>query len=68
MPATKHHTSLPRYLGVPEAAHLAACHPDTLRDALRRGELPATKTSTAKSGRWKIHPDALQEWIERNPR
>jgi len=53
------------FLTVATAAERAACHPDTLRDALRSGDLHGTQR--VKGGTWKIRPACIDAWVEGEP-
>lgn len=54
-----------RFLVVMEAALLAECHPDTVRAALRSGELHGAQRS--KGGTWKVRPACLDAWVDGVP-
>jgi excisionase family DNA binding protein len=49
-----------RLLNVRQAAEYASCHPETVRDALRSGELAGTQRK--KGGAWKTTTAALDAW------
>lgn len=45
-----------------EAATVAHCHPETVRVALRNGDLKGTQAKV--HGRWLVREDRLDSWIE----
>jgi excisionase family DNA binding protein len=47
-------------LDILQAAHVAKCHPDTLRKMAKAGEVPATKIGRA----WVFPADLLEDWIK----
>jgi len=49
-------------LNVAEAAVYARCHPETVREALRAGELRGMQR--AKGGPWKIRSEWVDKWLE----
>lgn len=53
------------YLLAAEAATVAKRHPETIREAIRGGELHGTQR--AKRGPWRIRRDCLDAWIEGEP-
>lgn len=50
------------FLTVPEAADVARCHIETVREALRAGDLHGTQR--VKGGTWKIRPECVNAWVE----
>lgn len=44
------------------AAQIAGVHPETIRDALRAGELHGSQR--VKGGRWRVRPECVDVWIE----
>ncbi|MFD5599216.1 helix-turn-helix domain-containing protein [Leucobacter sp. NPDC058333] len=50
---------------VGQAAHIAGCHPETVRRALRTGELHGKQRT--KSGTWKLRPGCVKKWAENEP-
>jgi excisionase family DNA binding protein len=50
-----------QYLTVTEAASVARCHPETIREALRDGSLRGSQRK--KGGPWKITRAALDAWV-----
>lgn len=52
-------------LTVAEAAAAARRHPGTIRRALEAGDLHGTQRTVR--GRWLIHPDCLESWIDAQP-
>ncbi len=49
------------YLTVGEAALMAARHPETIREALRLGELKGKQRK--KGANWRIHQSDLHGWL-----
>jgi len=49
-------------LTVREAAALSGCHPQTVRKAIRKGELAAQKTQGAHGAEWRIRREDLESW------
>ena len=49
-----------RFVLVSEAALIACCHPETVRDALRSGELHGSQRT--KGGPWKLRPACVESW------
>ena len=47
------------------AAEVASCHPQTIADAVRGGELHGTQKATGKH--WKIEDSCLRAWILGQP-
>lgn len=50
---------------VEQAAHLADCHPETVRRALRTGELHGRQRG--KGGTWKMRPACVKRWAANEP-
>lgn len=50
------------WLTVAEAARLSRRHPETVRDALKAGELHGHQKHAR--GRWTVHVDSVTAWIE----
>lgn len=50
------------WMDVAEAALYAKRHPETIRDALRAGELKGSRTGETR-GKWSIHRNHLDAWI-----
>lgn len=58
--------AIKRYYTPVEAAEIAHRHPETVRDALRAGELIGVQNS--EGGPWLIREDMLENWIESAPK
>ena len=54
-----------RILGVTDAARQVGCHPETIRRAIRRKELLATRQPTARGRGFIISSRDLAAWLER---
>ncbi len=54
-----------RKLTVPQAAQIAECHPETIRRAIRRRELLATREPTKRGRGYVILPADLHSFIEK---
>lgn len=50
------------FVTVPEASTIARCHIETVRDALRSGELHGTQR--VKGGTWKLRPECVTAWVD----
>lgn len=50
---------------VEQAAHIADCHPETVRRALRSGELHGRQRG--KGGTWKMRPGCVKKWAANEP-
>lgn len=48
-------------LSVKEAAEQAEMHPETIAEALRRGDLHGAQRK--KGGTWRIRPSCLEAWV-----
>lgn len=54
-------------LTVKEAAEKLRCHPETVRELLRRGDLEGIKYSSAgRRGVWKISEKAIDAFLNRH--
>lgn len=53
-----------QYISPNQAAEITGMHPNTITQALRRGELKGHKPGRGKNARWKITETDLQNWIE----
>lgn len=53
--------SAKRFISVMEAALIADSHPETVRGALRSGELHGSQR--AKGGTWKVRPACVDAWV-----
>lgn len=54
-----------RLLGVTAAAKQVGCHPETIRRAIRRKELLATRQPTARGRGFTIDVADLAAWLEK---
>lgn len=54
-----------RKLDVTEAAETAKCHPETIRRAIRRKELLATREPTKRGRGFVITATDLASWLEK---
>jgi excisionase family DNA binding protein len=54
-----------RVFTVKQAAGHAGCHPETIRRAIRRRELLATKEPTKRGRGYVILPHDLNSWLEK---
>ncbi len=52
-------------VAVPAAAIIAGCHPETVRRALRSGELHGKQRG--KGGTWKMRPGCVKKWAANEP-
>lgn len=50
---------------VQQAAHIAGCNPETVRRALRSGELHGKQRG--KGGTWKMRPGCVKHWAANEP-
>lgn len=57
-----------RHLSVKEVADMVKVSTDHVYKALNRRELKAGRTSQGQRARWRIHPDEVTAWLERNTR
>ena len=57
--------AVPARLSVVQAAALAGCHIETIREALRAAELHGTQR--VKGGTWRIRPECLDAWMDSEP-
>lgn len=52
-------------LSIIEASKLCGVSVDTIRRAVKRGDLPHVRPGRGQQGKVMIRPQALQDWIER---
>ena len=50
------------WIDVDGAAAIAGVHPETIRDALRAGDLHGVQR--VKGGRWRMRAECIDAWIE----
>lgn len=53
------------YLSPVQAHRISGIHPDTIRKALRRGELRGYKSGVGKTCRWRIRRKDFDDWIQK---
>lgn len=54
-----------RFVTVIGAAFIAECSQETIRRALRSGELHGSQQK--KSGTWKMRPACVEAWVDKEP-